>query len=162
MGSYVAALAFGLLICCNAGMNWSVFTEQSTREIQLHWITAILALVVGLVILARRKGTPSHKTLGSIYVLLMVITSASAFFIRSGDVSGWRYLTLAGMSWIHLFIPLTLLGIVGGLHGILVKKDAKAHRGPIIGSFIGGLVIAGGLTLLPGRRMYELFFGALG
>ena len=143
-------------------MDWTVFTERSTAEIQLHWVTALLALVVGLVIFARKKGTLSHKTLGSIYVVFMAITSASAFLIRSGDVSGWQYLTPAGMSWIHLFIPLTLLGIVGGLHGILVKKDAKAHRGPIVGSFIGGLIIAGGLTLLPGRRMYELLFGALG
>jgi uncharacterized membrane protein len=27
------------------------------------------------------------------------------------------------------------------------------------GLYIGGILIAGGLTLLPGRRMHEVFFG---
>ncbi|MEL7452026.1 MAG: hypothetical protein AAGJ50_01450 [Pseudomonadota bacterium] len=139
-------------------LNWEVFTRLSPPEIQIHWATATLAFALGLVIFLRPKGTLPHKTLGVFYASLMTVTSASAFFIRSGDVSGWAYLSLAGMSWIHLFIPITMFGVVGGLYGILVLKNKRAHRGPLIGSFVGGLVIAGAFTFLPGRRMHAFFF----
>ncbi len=29
----------------------------------------------------------------------------------------------------------------------------------MLGTFIGGILIAGGLTFLPGRVMYNVFFG---
>lgn len=140
-------------------MNWDVFTKLSPPEIQLHWATAALAFLIGLVIFSRPKGTLPHKTLGAFYMTLMVITSVSAFFIRHGEVTGWEWLTFKGMSWIHIFIPITLWGVIGGLIGILVLKDKARHRGPLIGSFLGGLVIAGAFTFLPERRMHMFFFG---
>ena len=139
-------------------MNWNVFTELSPLQIQLHWATATIAFFLGLIIFLRPKGTLPHKTLGAFYAVLMIVTSVAAFFVRSGDVSGWDYLSLKGMSPIHLFIPLTLFGIFGGLFGILVLKDRRRHRWPLIGSFVGGLVIAGAFTFLPGRRMHTFFF----
>lgn len=33
------------------------------------------------------------------------------------------------------------------------------HRRMMTGLFIGGLVIAGALTFLPGRLMWQVFFG---
>lgn len=139
-------------------MNWDVFTKLSPPEIQLHWATATIAFFLGLIIFLRPKGTLPHKTMGVFYATLMIVTSVSAFFIRRGEVTGLEFLTFKGMTFIHLFIPVTLIGIVGGLHGILIRKDAEAHRKPLIGSFIGGLIIAGGLTFIPGRRMYSFFF----
>ena len=138
--------------------NWEVFTRLSTPEIQLHWATALIAFVLGLIIFSRPKGTVPHKTLGAIYVALMIATSFSAFFIRQGDVSGLEFLSLKGMSWIHIFIPVTLIGIVWGLYGILILGNRRAHSGPLIGSYIGAMVIAGAFTLLPGRRMNLLLF----
>ncbi|MEL7481563.1 MAG: DUF2306 domain-containing protein [Pseudomonadota bacterium] len=139
-------------------MNWDVFTRLSPPEIQVHWATAAIAFILGLIIFARPKGTLPHRTLGAFYVSLMLVTCVSAFFIRSGDVAGWEYLSLKGMSWIHLFIPLTLWGLIGGMIGIFILKDRKRHRGPLIGSFLGGLVIAGGFTFLPNRRMHLFLF----
>jgi uncharacterized membrane protein len=139
-------------------MNWDVITKLSPPEIQLHWATATVAFLLGIVIFANRKGTRYHKSIGSFYAALMLITAISAFFIRRGDVSGLEFLTLKGMTWIHLFVPLTLYGITAGLYGILVLKNPKRHRGPLIGSYIGGLIIAGAFTFLPERRMHMLFF----
>ena len=139
--------------------NWEVFTELSSLQIQLHWATATIAFVLGLIIFSLPKGTVPHKTMGTIYAVLMITTAIAAFFVRRGDVSGLEYLSLKGMTWIHIFVPVTLFGIFGGLWGILVQKNARAHRGPLIGSYIGGLIIAGALTFLPDRRMRLFLFG---
>lgn len=140
-------------------LNWPVFTALSNTQIQLHWATAALAFLIGLVILLRPKGTLPHKTLGAAYSALMLITAGAAFFIREAEVSGLDYLSLKGMTLIHLFIPITLYGVVAGLIGVLVLKNRHRHKWPMIGSFVGGLVIAGVLTFLPGRRMNVFFFG---
>lgn len=140
-------------------LNWEVFTRQSTLDIQIHWATATLAFLIGLVLFARAKGTRTHIALGSAYCGLMLVTSLAAFFIRHEPVSGWAWLSPKGMSPIHLFIPLTLFGILGGLHGILVRRSRHAHKWPMISSFAGALVIAGAFTFIPGRRVHRFFFG---
>lgn len=66
--------------------------------------------------------------------------------------------TFYGFSLIHLFVPVTLFGLMGAI--ISIKKgDVKGYRAANIGVFLGGLVIAGSLTFLPGRHMYAFFFG---
>ena len=53
----------------------------------LHVTLASLALAVGGAMLARRKGTRSHKLLGRIWVVLMLAVAASSFWsveIRNG------------------------------------------------------------------------------
>ena len=139
--------------------NWPVFTQLSPFEIQLHWATAVVAFFLGAAVLASRKGTAAHITMGALYVVLMLVTSVAAFFIRNGEVSGLEYLTPKGMTGIHVFIPVTLYGVIGGLYGILVHKDRRAHKWPMVSSYFGALVIAGALTFIPGRRMHLLFFG---
>jgi len=88
----------------------------------------------------------------------MLFTAGAAFFIRRGEVSGWDYLTPAGMTWIHLFIPLTLFGVLGGLNAILVRSSPKSHKWSMLSSYAGALIIAGAFTFLPGRRMHAVFF----
>ncbi len=139
-------------------MNWDVFWRLSGLEIQLHWATATLAFFLGIVIFARRKGDIPHRSLGAAYAALMIFTAAAAFFMRSGEVSGLEYLSLKGMSWIHIFIPMTLGGVISGLVGILILKDKNRHKWPLISSYFGALIIAGAFTFLPGRRMHALFF----
>ncbi|MEE4210876.1 MAG: DUF2306 domain-containing protein [Parvularcula sp.] len=139
-------------------MNWNVVTELTPPIIALHWGTAVLAFFLGLIILLRPKGTGAHRTLGLFYAAAMVITAVAAFFVREGDVSGWAYLSFAGMSPIHLFVPMTLFGIASGLLGALVWKNASAHRSAMISTYVGALLIAGLFTFLPGRRMHLLIF----
>ncbi|MCQ8185576.1 DUF2306 domain-containing protein [Parvularcula maris] len=138
-------------------MNWEVFTRFSGPEIQLHWATVTIAFVAGLLQLLLSKGTPRHVWLGRLYAVMMIATSIAAFFIRSGEVSGLEYLSLKGMSWIHIFIPITLtavpLGVLAARRG-----DIRSHKGHMIGSYIGAILIAGVFTFVPGRRMHLLFF----
>jgi len=130
-------------------MNWTAFTEASL-VIKFHWIAALLALVFGLIMLARKKGTPSHKIIGRLFILLMLITAISSFWIRE--------INRDSFSWIHIFIPITLFASWEAIHFIR-KGNVRRHKRAVMGLFFGALLIPGLFTFVPGRRMWMLFFG---
>ncbi len=118
--------------------------------IQIHAISAVGALGLGVVQFTAPKGTIPHRTLGYVWVALMAMTAGTAFFIRSHPEGHF--------SWIHIFIPITLLGIVD--ISIRARRGLTAkHRAAAITLFIGALVIPGAFTFLPGRLMHEVFVG---
>ncbi len=137
-------------------LNWDIITKLSPLEIQIHWITVTIAFVLGIIIFSMKKGTLFHKTLGWGYVILMLITSAAAFFIRNVPENESAGL-VTGFSWIHLFIPLTVFGLSGALIAIR-KGNVRNHRSAMISTFVGAILIAGFFTFLPGRRMHAFFF----
>ena len=99
--------------------------------------------------LLRRKGTASHKRLGRIWVGLMAAVALSSFWIfeiRRG----------AGPSLIHLLSVWTLVSLALAVYYIR-RGNVRAHRGFMIGTFIG-LVVAGAFAMAPGRALYRLFF----
>jgi uncharacterized membrane protein len=55
-------------------------------------------------------------------------------------------------------VPLTLSSVVGAVYGARTRNIAM-HRRSMWALYIGGILIAGTLTLLPGRLMYRVFFG---
>ena len=55
-------------------------------EIQVHAFAAMAAFVLGAVQFAAPKGTLPHRTLGWIWVALMLVISASSFWIHG---CGW-------------------------------------------------------------------------
>ena len=130
-------------------MNWPAFTEASLI-IQIHWIAAMAALVFGVTMLLRRKGTRSHKMIGRVFIGLMLITALSSIFIRE--------INRGSFSWIHIFIPLTLFASWEAIHFIR-KGNVKRHKRAVMGMFFGALLIPGLFTFVPGRRMWMLFFG---
>jgi len=138
-------------------MNWQVFTELSTLQVQIHWVAAIASLVFGIGIFIRKKGTASHKLFGRTYVVCMVITSLSAFFIRQLE-PGEVYSLWTNFSAIHLLIPFTLTYLFLAVRAIR-KGNVKSHKLSMIFAFVGGIVIAGAFTFIPGRHMHSLFFG---
>ena len=115
----------------------------------LHLAAALAALALGAAILVRRKGTPSHKALGRVWVGLMASVALSSFWIfelRRG----------AGPSWIHLLSVWTLVALAGALYAIR-RGNVPAHRRFMIGTFVG-LAGAGGFALAPGRVLYRFLF----
>jgi uncharacterized membrane protein len=128
--------------------------ELVAREplaIQIHLATVVPAFFLGTwLIFFSTKGSPFHRVLGTLYLALMTITAFAAMFIRS--------LHPGHLSWIHLFIPLTLFGVISAIWRIR-RKDVKGHQRAMMGVYFGGLIIAGALTFYPGRLMYRLFFG---
>ncbi len=126
--------------------------------IQVHAFGAIAAFLLGVVQLSAPKGTLPHRTLGVVWVLIMVAVVVSSIFIRPAINPATPFLQWFGP--IHAFTVLTAVGIVIGVSRILKGgPNLKRHSGPFIGMFLGGLVVAGALAFLPGRIMNEVMFG---
>ncbi|HEV2189013.1 MAG TPA: DUF2306 domain-containing protein [Stellaceae bacterium] len=119
--------------------------------IKIHLATVIPAFVIGTwLIFFSTKGARWHRVLGAVYLTLMTVTAVATFFIRS--------IIPGSLSPVHLFIPLTLFGVFGALWNIR-RGNIKGHRNAMLGLYFGGLLIAGGLTLLPGRLLHDVFLG---
>jgi uncharacterized membrane protein len=130
------------------------YTTLYTILMYTHLITVIPCIFVGAYLLFFRKGTRWHKLLGKYYMLSMVITAVVSLFMPA--MVGPQFLGHFG--WIHLFSFLTLWSIPTAL--IAVKKgQIKKHKIKMVLLYIGALMIAGGFTFVPGRFMYEVFFG---
>jgi len=123
--------------------------------VQIHVATVVPAFLIGTYqIFFSRKGAPFHRVLGYIYLALMTITAITTLFIHALMPNG----PFGGFSPIHLLVGLTLFGVVGALRGAWTHNIAL-HKRAMIGVYIGGILIAGSLTFLPGRIMHAVVFG---
>lgn len=121
--------------------------------IKLHLATVLPAFAIGTyLIFVSAKGAPHHRALGYLYLTLMTITAITTLFIHQVNPEGFM-----GFSVIHLFVPLTLFGVVGAISGARTH-NVRRHRNAMIGLYVGGLLIAGALTFAPGRIMHQVFF----
>jgi uncharacterized membrane protein len=124
---------------------------DAAPPIPLHAFAAMAAFVLGVVQLAAPKGTLPHRTLGWIWVVLMLIVAASSFWIHQLRLLGpW--------SPIHLLSIFTLVIVPIGVWRAH-RHDVAGHRLTMTLTFCGALVIAGLFTLLPGRIMHAVLFG---
>lgn len=117
-----------------------------------HLVTALAALVLGGVLLARPKGTRSHRALGWAWVLLMGSTALATAFIRD-----YRLPNLAGFTPIHVFTVLTAVSLPRGIWYIR-HGNVDGHRKTMRGLYLGGCVLAGVFTLAPGRFLARLLW----
>jgi uncharacterized membrane protein len=128
---------------------------SASLAIKIHLATVVPAFAIGTwQIFISRKGAPLHRAFGYVYLGLMTVTSIAALFVHQLMPNG----PFLGFSPIHLLVPLTLFGVVGALRGAWTHNVAL-HRAAMLGVYIGGILIAGTLTLLPGRLMHAVFFG---
>jgi uncharacterized membrane protein len=119
--------------------------------IRLHAFAAMAAFVLGVVQFGAPKGTIPHRTIGWVWVVLMLAVSVSAFWIHTIRLWGpW--------SPIHLLAIFTLVMLpVAVLHAR--RHRVQQHRIAMLSLFFGALVIAGLFTLFPGRIMSTVVFG---
>jgi uncharacterized membrane protein len=119
--------------------------------IRLHAFAAMAAFVLGVVQIGAPKGTIPHRTIGWVWVALMLAVSISAFWIHTIRLWGpW--------SPIHLLAIFTLVMLpVAVLHAR--RHRVRQHRIGMLSLFFGALVIAGLFTLFPGRIMHAVVFG---
>ncbi|SDR69296.1 Uncharacterized membrane protein [Polaribacter sp. KT25b] len=119
-----------------------------------HLVTVVPCVFIGAYLLSVKKGTPFHKSLGKIYMSLMIITAIITLFMPA-DV-GPQFLNHFG--YIHLFSFLTLYSVPTAI--IAIKKGhVKKHKLKMIFLYVGAIIIAGGFTFTPGRFLHNLFFG---
>ncbi|QWG21152.1 DUF2306 domain-containing protein [Bradyrhizobium sediminis] len=125
---------------------------NAAPEVQIHAFAALAAFALGAVQLAAPKGTLPHRTLGWVWVVLMLVISGSSFLIHGIKMWGpW--------SPIHLLSVLTPITLVMAVLAARAHR-VRAHRIAMISLFAGALLLAGLFTLLPGRIMHDVVFGS--
>jgi uncharacterized membrane protein len=124
---------------------------DAAPAIPVHAVAAMAAFGLGVVQLAAPKGTLPHRTLGWIWVGLMLSVAVSSFWIHQIRLVGpWSPIHLLSI-FVLIAVPLA----VWRAH----QHQVADHRRTMISVFCGGLVIAGLFTLLPGRIMHAVVFG---
>ena len=82
----------------------------------IHLIVSIIAMISGMMVLYRPKGTKQHKQLGYIYVIVMLLVNLTAFMI---------YRLFGGFGIFHFFAIVSLLTLLAGMYPILKRKGRQ-------------------------------------
>ena len=121
----------------------------SKLPIVIHVATVLPAIPLGGYLLLARKGTPRHKQLGKLWLVLMLVTATSAIFIKSSGQ----------FSFIHIFIPLTFHASWKAV-STARKGDIAGHKRQLVITYLTALMIPGIFAFaLPGRLMNVMLFG---
>ena len=96
-----------------------------------------------------KKGTPMHKMLGKVWLVLMLITATTAIFIQTSGT----------FSWIHLFVPLTFHA-AWKVMATARAGDIRAHKNHLVRTYLLALMLPGLASFaVPGRMMNILLMG---
>lgn len=82
-----------------------------------HLFVSILAMITGVMVLCMQKGTKTHKQIGYVYVVAMVLVNLTAFMI---------YRLFGGLGIFHFFAIVSLLTLFAGMYPIL-KRTGKNY-----------------------------------
>lgn len=125
-----------------------------TQLAYFHLATVVPAFGIGAFQLLRRKGTPTHKFLGKVYMSLMLATALITLAMPAQV--GPQFLQHFG--FIHFFSLITLINIP--IAYVAARRgNIRAHQAAMISLYVGGILIAGTLAFLPGRMLHEWLFG---
>lgn len=115
-----------------------------------HLLTITVAVALTPVMLLRRRGDPLHRRLGWVWVVAMLVTAASSFFIRDINDGGFSFIHILS-AWTLFQVPL----IVWSAR----NHDVKKHRGSVRGMVTGALLVAGFFTFPFDRLLGHWLFG---
>ncbi len=120
----------------------------------LHLATVVPAFLVGTYLLLNQKGTPMHRSLGRLFMILMVGTAFISLFMSDGV--GTRVLGHFGFN--HLFvIPVAIF--IPRAYFAARRGDIRTHKASVIGVYVGALLIAGAVAIFtPGRLIHAWLF----
>ncbi|QQR38808.1 DUF2306 domain-containing protein [Devosia rhizoryzae] len=127
---------------------------SASPVIQIHAYAAIAAFALGGFVLFRSKGDSGHRRLGRFWVILMIATAVSSFFI-------WEARTFGLFSPIHILSLVTLFTLWLGVRHAR-RRNIRAHLYTMQALYLLSLEIAGWFTFMPGRIMNEVVFGPAG
>jgi uncharacterized membrane protein len=114
--------------------------------LRLHVAAALSALLIGCALLVGVKGRSFHKIAGSAWAVCMMTVAISSFWLLNhGRFSIIHFLS----GWVTIAVPMALAAVR--------RRDLKTHRTMMTQIFMGGLIIAGAFTFVPGRLMWRLF-----
>src|SRR6202171_809788 len=107
---------------------------NAAPEVQVHAFAAMKAFALGIVQLSAPKGALPHRTLGWVWVVLLLVISASSFLIHGIRMWGpWSPIHI-----LSVFTPIMLvLALVAAR-----RHRVRAHKITMISIFAGALVLA--------------------
>ncbi len=117
-----------------------------------HLITALLAILIGTLVVLSRKGTRKHKWLGRTYVGMMAAVNVSAFLI---------YELFGGFGLFHWMALFSLLSVLAGYIPVRLRKPGwkVQHAYFMSGSYVGRVAALAAETLT--RYIWLPFFSAV-
>lgn len=119
-------------------------------SVWLHLATIGIATTLTPVMLLRRRGDRTHRTLGYIWVAAMFLTAAISLDIRLINRGGFSFIHILSI-WTMIQVPI----IVWRAR----QHDWKRHRSAVRGMVLGALLIAGFFTFPFDRLMGNWLFG---
>lgn len=120
----------------------------------IHLASVAPAFMIGTYIMLNRKGTPTHRLLGKVYMLLMLFTAiVSLFMAAKVGPTLWNH-----FGFIHLLSLLTLIAVPHAYFAVR-RGNITSHKRAMVSLYIGGMLVAGGFTLFPSRMLNGWLFG---
>jgi uncharacterized membrane protein len=130
---------------------------QMSPVIAVHMTAALLAVVTGPIALWARRGRLQrprlHRAFGHAWVTLMLVTAASALFIRDASLPN-----IAGYTPIHLLVPV-VFGMLFVSFRHLARGNVAGHRRTMQILYFSACIVAGAFTLLPNRYLGQQVWG---
>lgn len=121
---------------------------NASMAVKLHVVVAVLGFGVGTFIMIARRGTILHRWLGRGFAVAALLTALTSLFIH--EINQWGQ-----WSWIHLISIYVIFSTVTGVLAIR-RGNVKLHMQTMIPTYLGGFVVAGAFTFLPGRMMFDM------
>lgn len=95
-----------------------------------HTAAATIGVTIGVVQLLRAKGDGRHRVVGWLYVVFMMWTAISSFWIR--------HLRDGAFSWLHILSLVTI--VTTTLAVIAIRRgDVRTHRANMLGGWFGAV-----------------------
>jgi len=132
-------------------MNWQPLFDAGP-VVYGHAFAAFAAISVGALQLLLPKGTTLHRGIGYLWVALISGVALSSFFIHDLRMFG-------PFSLIHLVSAFTLYSVFTTVSAARRGYIAEHKRG-MVQLYALAMVLTGAFTLLPGRIMHSVIFGA--
>lgn len=118
--------------------------------ILVHLAFGLLALLVGAILMAGRKGARMHRILGWGWVLAVGIVAITSLFIRVVNPGHFSFIHILS-GYVIIALPLAVAAAR--------RHDVERHRRTMTGMFFGGFAVNLLFVLLPGRFVWNLFLG---
>ncbi len=131
-------------------MTLTPFLAASTL-VQVHILAGLLAILLGVYQLARPKGDSIHRKLGYVWIALLLVDAATAWFLYS--MPGFRM-----KNPVHLLSVLAPLFVVAGVMTARLHYR-KLHGAIMMLTFFLYMVVVFALTFNPGRVMNLIMKG---
>ncbi len=110
-----------------------------------HVVAAFTGVLLGAHQLWRRpRGDTRHRVLGRAWVVVMLWTAITSFWIR--------HIADGAFSWLHVLSVVTLVTVTLGV--VQVRRgNIAAHRGNMVGSWLGAVGAMVAAVAVPGRMI---------